>query len=168
MSAQSPDSGQLMATDFKDSMQELVEQVFHALTDEEVPLWFSHDRLDAAAGTPALLAQVLMRGDWDGSVQVICTDSAARALTRQLTSAEPGEPVAIEDVEDSMAEIANIFGGNVKSLLYGVSQLGLPTVNHCNVEALADQDDDSLLVAGCVVHWRDEQILVQVRRRTDD
>ena len=38
----------------------------------------------------------------------------------------PAEELADEDVDDVLRELANILGGNVKSLLPGPSTLGLP------------------------------------------
>jgi chemotaxis protein CheX len=78
-------------------------------------------------GDNSLLATVQIAGEWTGSVVLalspdIATASAAAML--QLSS----QSVTNADREDVAAELANMIGGNLKSLLPGPSVLSLPTI----------------------------------------
>ncbi|QNG36612.1 chemotaxis protein CheX [Geodermatophilaceae bacterium NBWT11] len=71
-------------------------------------------------------AWVGVEGPWSGLVVLTCSASATDDLTRAVLQLAPAEELADEDVDDVLRELANILGGNVKSLLPGPSTLGLP------------------------------------------
>jgi hypothetical protein len=71
-------------------------------------------------------AWVDITGPWRGSVVVTCDAETATALTECLLRSRPPEVIEPEDVDDALGEIANVLGGNVKSLLPEPSSLGLP------------------------------------------
>jgi hypothetical protein len=71
-------------------------------------------------------AWVQITGPWCGAVVVTCDEETARALTGCLLRARPPAVIEAEDVEDALGELANVLGGNVKSLLPELSFLGLP------------------------------------------
>ncbi|KQS66581.1 chemotaxis protein CheX [Modestobacter sp. Leaf380] len=77
----------------------------------------------APAGTSAW---VTVTGPWNGAVVLTCSPSATDDLTRAVLQLRPDEEPEAEDVDDVLRELANILGGNVKSLLPGPSVLGLP------------------------------------------
>ena len=65
-----------------------------------------------------------------GARAVVQTERAvANELTRALLVMEPDEFVGPEDLIDAFGEIANVVGGNVKSLLAAHAVLSLPTVS---------------------------------------
>jgi chemotaxis protein CheX len=70
---------------------------------------------------------VHITGDWAGAVTVQLSESLARQATALMFAMEPDE-VEEEEVSDTVGELANMTGGNVKSLLGGSCQLSLPTV----------------------------------------
>jgi chemotaxis protein CheX len=82
----------------------------------------------AAAVGPApaeCAVRVAISGAWNGTVTLSCS----RELARRAAAAMLG--CAVPDVDegswrDAMSEIANILGGNLKAVLPGPSQLGLP------------------------------------------
>jgi hypothetical protein len=76
----------------------------------------------------ALSAWVLVVGPWSGCVVVTTAPEAAMELTRAVLRAEDDEELGTADVADALGEVANVIGGNVKSLLPEPSVLGLPQV----------------------------------------
>lgn len=64
-----------------------------------------------------------------GARAVVRTETAAaHALTRSLLMMGPDEAVGPDDLVDAFGELANVVGGNVKSLLAAPAVLSLPTV----------------------------------------
>lgn len=64
-----------------------------------------------------------------GARAVVQTETvAAHQLTRALLMMGPDEAVGPEDLTDAFGELANVVGGNVKSLLAAPAVLSLPTV----------------------------------------
>lgn len=70
---------------------------------------------------------VQITGDWAGAVTVQCSDRLARRATALMFAMEEDE-TSEEEVTDTIGELANMTGGNVKSLLAGSCQLSLPSV----------------------------------------
>lgn len=70
---------------------------------------------------------VQITGDWAGAVTVQCSEALARRATSLMFAMEEDE-VSEEEVSDTIGELANMTGGNVKSLLAGSCQLSLPSV----------------------------------------
>lgn len=70
---------------------------------------------------------VQISGAWQGAVLLqTSTEFASRAACRMLQT-EPHE-LTEADIKDVIAEITNMIGGNIKSLVPGPSFLSLPTV----------------------------------------
>ncbi|GII26139.1 chemotaxis protein CheX [Planosporangium mesophilum] len=72
-------------------------------------------------------ASVSVTGAWRGHVVVSCTMPAARSAAAALLGIELDEATE-DDVTDALGELANIIGGNVKSLMPEPSALSLPVV----------------------------------------
>lgn len=70
---------------------------------------------------------VLITGDWEGAVTVQTTEQHAIRSTGLMMMMEEDE-IEEEDVADTVGELANMAGGNVKGLLEGTCQLSLPSV----------------------------------------
>jgi chemotaxis protein CheX len=104
-------------------------------------------------------ACVHLSGAFIGSVIVQCSDHAARDAAATLFGM-PATDVTENEVVDAIGEIANMVGGNVKSMLPGPSFISLP--------AVAQGLRSSLSVAGAVVvqqvhlMWRTEPIVVSL------
>jgi chemotaxis protein CheX len=82
------------------------------------------------AGSPArdsLTGAVHFAGAWKGAVLLQCSPRQALAFTARLM---PGrEPRQIdEDVRDTLGELANMVGGNLKSVLHPGVALSMPSV----------------------------------------
>ena len=108
-----------------DDLREIADQVWKAYLDPDGvrPL--------IPGGIPAsgteVSASVSLTGAWDGHVLVSCSAEAARHAAAAFLSMESAE-VGTEDMTDVMGELANIVGGNVKSMLPAATAVSLPHV----------------------------------------
>jgi chemotaxis protein CheX len=75
-------------------------------------------------------AAVSITGAWSGHVVVACSDQASRHAAAALLGIDAHD-VTLDDVADAMGEVANVIGGNVKSLLPDSCALSLPHVVPC-------------------------------------
>lgn len=125
-------------------LAQIVESVFGTMMGLEagagVTPWFpSRDRMTGA---------VQLTGDWNGAVLLECDrGQACRFAGRFLCMDAPGE---VDDVvRDALGELANMIGGNLKSVLAQGSRkirLSIPTV--------VDGGDYSLRICGAQVRER--------------
>lgn len=63
-------------------------------------------------------------------VMLMTGRTTGEALTRAMLQMSPDEPVSDVDFADAVGEIANVVGGNVKSLVTNPGRLTLPVVTH--------------------------------------
>lgn len=70
---------------------------------------------------------VQISGAWDGAVAVHCTEALARRATTAMMGID-GPDVVLVDIQDTLGELANMTGGNIKALLPEPCTLGLPVV----------------------------------------
>jgi chemotaxis protein CheX len=108
-----------------DDLREIAEQVWSSYLDPEgasplVPT--SHDK-------PAedVSGAVSVTGAWRGHVVISFSSTASKRAAAALLGVEFDE-VSVADVTDAVGELANIIGGNVKSLLPEPAALSLPYV----------------------------------------
>jgi chemotaxis protein CheX len=79
-------------------------------------------------GAPSdVVASVSVSGGWSGHVVVSCSTTAAKQTAAAFLMMDAGD-VSTDDVADVMGELANIVGGNVKSMLPSSSFVSLPQV----------------------------------------
>lgn len=70
---------------------------------------------------------VQITGDFEGAVTVQLTARKASQVAGLMFAMEPDE-IGADEVSDAVGELANMAGGNVKSILSGSCQLSLPSV----------------------------------------
>ncbi|MEZ6137875.1 MAG: chemotaxis protein CheX [Pirellulaceae bacterium] len=70
---------------------------------------------------------VHISGEWTGAVLVQTSGDLARHAASSLLAMDE-EALQLADCQDAIAELANMIGGNIKSLVPGPSALSLPTV----------------------------------------
>lgn len=80
-----------------------------------------------ALGDGALVGCVQITGAWEGAVTVDLPAALARRACAAMLDVDERE-CAVDDVQDTVGELVNMTGGNVKALLPGASQLSLPSV----------------------------------------
>lgn len=77
-------------------------------------------------GAALLTASVTISGAWQGAVAVSCSPGLAQRAASAMFGT--GRQVAEEEATDALREIANIIGGNFKSLVSSPSRLSLPVL----------------------------------------
>jgi chemotaxis protein CheX len=102
-------------------------------------------------------ASVSVTGAWRGHVVVRCSTAASLGAAAALLGVELDD-VTTEDVTDALGELANIIGGNVKSLLPEPCALSLPHVL-IHGESGYPHVVEVCRLAGT---WRDESIMISV------
>jgi chemotaxis protein CheX len=123
-------------------------------------VWASY--LDLDGGSPLLpipaakpaedvLASVSVTGAWQGHVVIRCTEQASRRAAGALLGVE------LDDV--TAAELANIIGGNVKSMLPEPCVLSLPHVIVSGAGAVWPAVVEVCQISGT---WLDESIIISV------
>jgi chemotaxis protein CheX len=106
-------------------LREIAEQVWSAYLDPEGVRPFQQgERRESAT---AVSASVSLTGAWHGHVVVTCSSEAARHAAAAFLAMETAE-VSDDDMTDVMGELANIVGGNVKSMLPAATLVSLPHV----------------------------------------
>lgn len=116
-------------------LREIADQVWASYLDPEgtQPLLPA----DGADAKHEVMAAVSITGSWHGHVVFACTDRAARFAAAAFLAMDPAE-VGEADVADVVGELANIVGGNVKSMLPAGCFVSLPHV---------------VMSPSVVVHW---------------
>jgi chemotaxis protein CheX len=107
-----------------------IEEVVELTHGVLFPLLGDVDQLADAHELPMhlLRGSVTITGVSNGVVTVDCSEELARRLAAAMFDA-PESSLSEEEVLDSLGEIANIIGGNIKAMLPGPSKLGLPTIS---------------------------------------
>ncbi|CAM3441845.1 chemotaxis protein CheX [Nocardioides dubius] len=108
---------------------------------------------------------VSVDGAWSGRITLYLSDAGAQLIAgRMLASviaADPAAPAALaeEDLRDAIGELANILGGNLKSLMPEPSVLSLPVVEH----SPAAPADDAAPRCRLDLAWQGEPVTVHVQ-----
>jgi chemotaxis protein CheX len=107
---------------------------------------------------------VSLTGAWRGHVLVSCSTEASRNAAAALLGMELDE-VTDDDVADALGELANIIGGNVKSLLPEPCALSLP---HVHVDSAAGKYPAAVEVCKLDGSWLNESVTVSVLESSAD
>jgi chemotaxis protein CheX len=102
---------------------QVVESVFESMLSLEV----TGSAMPWIAGADRLVSAVSLVGDWNGAVLIECDRSQARRFTGRFLSIDTPEEVD-DDVFDVLGELANMVGGNLKSLWGSGIRLSMPFV----------------------------------------
>jgi chemotaxis protein CheX len=108
-----------------DDLMAITEQVWASYLDPEgvSPLLPG----PPAAPSRDVSASVSLTGAWRGHIVVSCSSTASRNAAAALLGSD-ADDITADDIMDALGELANIIGGNVKSLLPDPSALSLPVV----------------------------------------
>jgi CheY-specific phosphatase CheX len=127
---------------------QIVESVFATMMDLEVCV------IDApwSPADDRLTSSVDLHGDWNGFVSVECNRHQACQFAAKFLSVDPPDAVD-EDVRDVLGELANMIGGNIKSILAVGARLSTPLVtdgSNCELpkHKLECRDEIALNFAG--------------------
>lgn len=134
-------------------LADLLGQVWVSYVDED-PLLPAAD-----AGETQWTSTVAVSGAWSGRIVIELSDAAARdvaALMLDVGAATDAE------MRDAIGELANIVGGNVKSLMPEPSALTLPEVH----EGAVPVDGD--LLCSLPLRWHGHPLCVQMIRSEEE
>ncbi len=81
----------------------------------------------ATAPAGAVTAVVAIDGEWAGTVAVRTSGELALWAATSMFG-RPASELTRQDIEEAVAEVANMTGGNLKACLPGPSRLSLPRV----------------------------------------
>jgi chemotaxis protein CheX len=110
-------------------------------------------------------ASVSVTGAWRGHVVLSCSSNASKNAAAALLGVEFDE-VTAEDIADALGELANIIGGNVKSLLPEPCALSLPHV----LLGRVDSEHWPAVAEVCKLggSWQDEMVSISVLESIED
>jgi len=123
----------------------------------------THQPISCALPVSQITACVHLSGAYTGSVMVQCSEAAAWLIASALFAA-PAESLSESEMTDAIGEVANMIGGNVKSLVPGPSTLSLPTVAHGADSRLSVPGVET--VREIAVDWHGHPIIVSLLQRT--
>lgn len=94
-------------------------------------------------GQPLLSATVRISGEWAGSV-VMCVPFTLARDCAALMYGSASRGLQASEVADAWGELANMVGGNLKSLLPPPAQLSLPLVGATSTWLVAEEGAESV------------------------
>ncbi|MFP5229932.1 MAG: chemotaxis protein CheX [Acidobacteriota bacterium] len=106
---------------------EIVGQIVGSIFSTMLNLEVQADDSPAAPVEDRITSSVFLEGDWNGAVSVECNRRQACQFAAQFLGSDPPEAVD-DDVRDVLGELANMIGGNIKSLIPGQIRLSMPSV----------------------------------------
>jgi chemotaxis protein CheX len=110
-------------TDFEPVVHQIVEHVFQTMMGLEAHV----AKVPFPPAGELITAAISLAGSWKGAVLVECGLREAFLFTSRMIGIDP--PTSLnDDVRDALGELANMVGGNLKSVLPGGVGLSLPTV----------------------------------------
>lgn len=138
-----------------DPVYDIASEVFAAMIDGE-PGFVS--RWDGSAPVPVdeLFAWVDVQGPMNGRVLLSTEHTTAVEVTRALLGLAPDDAVGHADIVDAFGEVANVVGGNVKSLAPDHSVLTLPEVT----QERPTTDGD--LLHSVALDWRGRSLVISL------
>ena len=140
----------------------IAQEVFSALVDDGEML--IRERAEALFPDEPVYAWVDMTRE--GETAVVRTSvrmelSGTNALARALLRIDNTESVSPEDLVDAFGEVANVVGGNVKSLLPAHAVLSLPTVSTAATPA-----DIGVVLSAVTLEWRGYAVVIALSNVT--
>jgi chemotaxis protein CheX len=137
-------------------LREIADQVWASYLDPEgvnplLPADPDKARID-------IMAAVSITGSWHGHVVFACTQKAARQAAAGFLAMDTSE-VADEDVTDVLGELANIVGGNVKSMLPAGCFVSLP---HVVSDPTASHWPGVVQIANLTGEWGGESVTISM------
>ncbi|GAA1800896.1 hypothetical protein GCM10009682_23180 [Luedemannella flava] len=153
-----------MSTEIVPTAQDLADivgQVWSSYLDTE-----GTDPLIPIEESPStdIVASVSITGGWSGHVVVSCSDAAAKQAAAAFLMMDATE-VSADDVTDVLGELANIVGGNVKSMLPASSMVSLPQV--VNVSGGSVRWPACVQICELAGVWREEPVSIAMWQKTD-
>jgi chemotaxis protein CheX len=137
------------------------EEIWASMLGLTIVVTDATDILTESDGSIAACVQLV--GAWNGAIRLDCTFPLAR-LAAEWFLGKPGSSASIEEVRDTVGELANMAAGRVKALL--------PQPTHISLPAVADGSRYDVtvrkgrLLLQCPFECRGQGLLVTLIERT--
>lgn len=135
-----------------------IESISSTVCRDMLGLDFAADVACNEALPLSMLAAIRISGDFRAIVEVATTPGAASAVTSAMCGI-PLDEIRESDLADSLGEIVNIIGGNIKGAVPGETNLSLPCVNLNNTETCFGPTENG---AGRLFRLADEPFYVRL------
>lgn len=106
---------------------EMVTEIVQSIFSTMIGLDITVDEIPWTAKGDRLTSSVYLEGEWCGAISIECNHQHACSIAGHFLAAEPPADVN-DDVRDVLGELANMIGGNVKSVIASDVRLSLPSV----------------------------------------
>lgn len=108
----------------QEDIHQIIEQVCTMMLGASIePI----DAIEPAAPHDRITGCVQITGQWSGVVMLQTTNAFVTLAASQMLALKEHE-LSLADRQDAVAELTNMIGGNIKSLVPGPSCLSLPSV----------------------------------------
>jgi CheY-specific phosphatase CheX len=114
------------------------------------------------SGTKDFGASIGIRGEWNGEVSVVCSDSMARRAAEQLLAVEP-DGACLDDLDEAVREITGLVAESLKPLIDANGRLGSPALFEPLVQGSGHAGAE--IVAEVCFERAGESMVVLVTRR---
>jgi len=144
----------------KDQILGIVQEVFAAMLDMGETLMFEATKpTDPVDSLHAWVDMKLNLAEGPLTARaILCTsEETAQTITRTLLMTDEDEDVSFADLADALGEIANMVGGNVKSLVQAPSELSMPVVSKEK-----DMSHEWLFLQDLHLVWRSQPLSVSL------
>ena len=115
---------------------------------------------DLANPEDLFIASVIFSGDNQGSLTVAMGEVLAKQLAGNMFDSSI-ESVSLDDIRDSIGELANVLAGNIKTDFFGNCSMAKPVVMRGS-DAMISVFQIDAIFQRIFVSAKDEQILIQV------
>ncbi len=106
-----------------DDIFTITQNVLHTMVNMDASLGQAAEPTAA----PPLTGCVQISGQWQGAVVVRASENFVRSAAQEMLQVS-AEEVLESDLQDVLAELTNMIGGNIKSQVPGPSFLSIPSV----------------------------------------
>jgi chemotaxis protein CheX len=104
----------------------ITQNIFETMLQTQVDQSTANGALDSKS---SVVGCIHIAGEWSGVVLVKASDKLASFAASRMLLIDPDD-VQVNDLQDTLAELTNMIGGNIKSIVPGPSNLSLPTVTN--------------------------------------
>lgn len=144
-----------MTTTYGCEIEQIVQSIFSTMLEMDLV----RAEETSATDDESLLAAIQIAGEWTGSVVLQLTAEVARESAAAMMQMSCSD-VTDGDSRDVAAELVNMIGGNLKSLMPGPSFLSLPTI--VSGSDIGFQVQDAELVDNVSLIYRTGPVTVRV------
>lgn len=108
-----------------DDIHQIIEEIWSLMLQLDIKR--AHEPSPLNREQHFLTGCIQITGEWEGSVTLDCSQLFAHKASAIMFNT-PTTQLKIEDIKDTLSELTNMIGGNVKTLLPAPCYLSLPTV----------------------------------------